>query len=89
MREEEADGFVAVFRYFERLDLNLVHVDKQAWLKHADGFFRICRLKGIYKTDFLQRFANLFVRVGLDSSRDAEHEQGFERASKRLLRERK
>jgi hypothetical protein len=87
MREEEADGFVAVFRYFDRLRLELVYVEKRAWLNDPDGYFRLCRLRGIYKTDFLQSFANLFVRVGLDSSRDSEHQQGFERAAKRLLRE--
>lgn len=89
MREEEADGFVAVFRYFDRLKLELVYVEKGGWLNDPDGYFRLCRLRGIYKTDFLQSFANLFVRVGLDSSRDSEHQQGFERVAKRLMRERK
>jgi len=86
MREDEADGFVAVFRYFDRLRADLVYLEKKAWLSKPDGYFRLCRLRGIYKTDFLQSFANLFVRVGLDSSRDSEHQQGFERAAKRMLR---
>lgn len=86
MREDERDGFVAVLRRFTQIPLDNVFVDKSEWLTKPSGYFRICRLRGAYKTDFLHRFATMFTRVGLDAGRDDEHLRMFELAAARLLK---
>lgn len=86
MRSEEKGGFVAVMRRFTVIPIESSRVDKQSWLSNPDLYLRVCRLRGIYKSDFLNKFANMFTRVGLDAGRDAEHERNCEQAVERLMR---
>lgn len=86
MREEELGGFVAALRRFTKIQPSLATVDRSEWLNSQEAYLRICRLRGIYKTDFLQKFANLFIRVGLDAGRDNEHERMFETTAARLMK---
>jgi hypothetical protein len=87
MREDERDGFVAALRRFTQIPPEIALVDRVEWLRSPDCYFRICRLRGIYKSDFIYRFASLFTRVGLDAGRDDEHQRMFEIASARVLNE--
>jgi hypothetical protein len=86
MREDERDGFVAALRRFTQIPLENALIDKNVWLSSRDSYFRICRLRGIYKSDFLYRFASLFTRVGLDAGRDDEHQRMFDLATARALK---
>lgn len=86
MREDERDGFVAALRRFTQVPLESVFLNKAQWLGSPDSYLRICRLRGIYKTDFLHRFASLFTRVGLDAGRDDEHQRMFDVAAARALK---
>ena len=85
MREEENGGFVIDLRRFSALPLDLVLTDKREWLKRSETYLRICRLRGLYKADLMQKFANLLVRVGLDDTRPDEHRRIFELISRRLV----
>jgi hypothetical protein len=87
MREQEQFGFVVDLRRFSVLPVEKILIDKREWLRHRDSFVRICRLRGIYKADLVQKFANLFVRVGLEDRREEEHRHMFDRASKKLVPE--
>lgn len=87
MREDENDGFVAYLRRFCTLSPENTYTDKAQWLKDQDGYYRVCRLKGVYKSDLVQKFANLFSRVGLDDEREDEHKRIAERAATRFLKE--
>lgn len=87
MREDEKEGFVAALRRFTQIPLESVFLEKAEWLRAPDSYFRVCRLRGIYKSDFLHRFASLFTRVGLDAGRDGEHQRMFDAAAARVLRQ--
>lgn len=86
MREDERDGFVAALRRFTQIPPENALVNKSDWLSSPDSYLRICRLRGIYKSDFLYRFASLFTRVGLDAGRDEEHQRMFDLATARVLK---
>lgn len=86
MREDEHDGFVAVLRRFTQIALDDVLIDRTEWLNRADSYLRVSRLRGLYKTDFLSKFATLFTRVGLEDGRDEEHQRIFGLAATRILR---
>jgi len=85
MREDESNGFVACLRRFSSMPLDLTYVEKAAWLRDEDGYYRICRLRGIYKSDLVQKFANLFSRIGLEDEREAEHHRIYQQIAASLI----
>src|SRR5690606_37343718 len=50
MKEDEGLGFVACLRHFTTLQYDKAFINKDQWLKDEHGYYRICRLRGIYKT---------------------------------------
>lgn len=84
MKEDESLGFVACFRFFTTVQYEKVFVSKDDWLKDQFSYHRICRLRGAYKTDLVQKFAQMFSRVGLEDERDKEHQRIFAHAAKRI-----
>ncbi|MBB4598922.1 hypothetical protein [Xanthomonas arboricola] len=82
MREDEPFAFVAALRRFTTIPLSQIHLDRTGWLEDRAAYWRACRLRGIYKSDFLSKFASLFTRVGLDAGRDQEQKRVFEHASR-------
>jgi len=86
MREDERDGFVAVMRRFTQIPIEQALINRNDWLNSPNSFLRVCRLRGLYKTDFLHRFASLFTRVGLEAGRDEEHQRMFDLAAARTLK---
>lgn len=84
MREDEGLGFVACLRYFTTVDYEKAFINKDLWLKDRGGYFRICRLRGMYKTDLIQKFAQMFSRVGLENEREKEHQRVFVHAASRI-----
>lgn len=81
MKDDESNGFVACLRNFSSIEPERIFTSKHLWLSDKSGYLRICRLRGKYKSDILQKFANLFVRVGLEDERDSEHKIMFEQAA--------
>jgi hypothetical protein len=63
----------------------LIDIDRAQWYGKRDHYLRICRLRGLYKADLIQKFANLFVRVGLEDYRDDEHRRAFKRCAESLF----
>lgn len=86
MKEDERDGFVAMLRRFTQIPIDHVITNKAEWLRLPHAYLRVCRLRGIYKSDFLHRFANLFTRVGLDAGREDEHQIMFELAASKIFK---
>ncbi|WP_313179527.1 hypothetical protein [Stenotrophomonas sp.] len=81
MREDEPYAFVAALRRFKTIPLSSAILEQKKWLEDKSSYLRTCRLRGIYKSDFLSKFANLFTRVGLDSTRGEDQARAYERAS--------
>lgn len=78
-------GFVIPLRSFSVLPVGVVKTTYSEWLKDKSLYYRVCRLRGIYKADLVQKFANLFVRVGLEDHRDEEQRRMFQRCAKDLF----
>jgi hypothetical protein len=78
-------GFIVPLRSFSLIPISQIEVDKAKWFEAPDKYLRICRLRGIYKTDLLQQFANMFVRVGLEDRRDEHHRFLFQRCADSLF----
>lgn len=89
MRQEEQSGFIIDLRRFSVIPTSQVLVDRRAWMQNPDAYLRVCRLRGIYKSDLMQKFANLFVRIGLDDRRIDEHRHIFDLVAKKLVPENK
>lgn len=87
MRDDEPFGFVVALRQFSLMPVDKIRIKRGQWQNDPDSLLRICRLRGIYKTDLLQRFANLFVRVGMEDERLEIHRSMFERAASKLIME--
>lgn len=85
MRADEDFGFVVDLRRFAVLETAKIQTSRATWLGGPDYYLRICRLRGLYKSALMQKFANLFVRVGLDDSRKDLNLEMFSRLSKRLV----
>lgn len=85
MREDESLGFVAYLRRFRTIPYGRALISKGDWLGARDSYLRICRLRGIYKADLVQRFASLFSRVGLEDERDSEHARVFKHAAEKIV----
>ena len=85
MRDDEQSGFVIDLRRFTVIPVANVLTSRQAWLVDTNAYLRVCRLRGIYKTDLMQRFANLFLRVGLEDRREENHKHMFDRLAKKLV----
>jgi hypothetical protein len=78
-------GFVIPLRSFRLLPTARIETERAKWYQNADNHLRICRLRGIYKSDLVQQFANLFVRVGLEDYRNEEHRRLFKRCAEDLF----
>lgn len=85
MRADEDFGFVVDLRRFSVLEAAKIQTNRATWLSSRDYYLRICRLRGLYKSALLQKFANLFVRVGLDDNRKDLNLEMYDRLSKRLV----
>jgi hypothetical protein len=85
MKDDEPFGFVIVLRQFSILPVLDVRVKRSDWKDDPQSLLRICRLRGVYKTDLLQRFANLFVRVGVEDERLDMHKRMFQRVAAKLI----
>ncbi|MCR6629365.1 MAG: hypothetical protein NVV74_04535 [Magnetospirillum sp.] len=85
MRDDEKFGFVSDMRRFSVIPVDKVVTDRREWMKFEDSYFRVCRLAAPYKMDFLQKFALLFTRVGLDDRRVVEQKNLFDAVSVRLM----
>ncbi|WP_374382833.1 hypothetical protein [Dongia sp.] len=79
-------GLVVPLRMISALPAGAIVLDRAEWYSDPTKYLRICRLRGIYKTDLLQKFSNLFVRIGLDDHRDEEHQRVFKRLATFLTR---
>lgn len=62
---DENSGFVVDLRRFSVVETAKIQTNRAKWFGEEDHFLRICRLRGGTSL-LLQKFANLFVRVGLD-----------------------
>jgi hypothetical protein len=80
-------GFVVLLRAFSLLPVNRIETDRSKWYREQNKYLRICRLRGTYKADLVQKFANLFVRVGLEDHRNEEHRRLFKRCAQDLFPE--
>jgi hypothetical protein len=78
-------GFVVLLRSFSLLPVTLIETHREEWYRNKTKYLRICRLRGIYKADLVQRFANMFVRIGLEDYRDQEHKRLFIRCAESLF----
>jgi hypothetical protein len=78
-------GFVVPLRSFSLIPIERIEIDRAKWYEDRAKYLRICRLRGIYKSDLLQRFANMFVRVGLEDHRDDQHRRSFTRCAQSLF----
>ena len=78
-------GFIVPLRSFSLVPIARIEIDKGKWFQAPDKYLRICRLRGKYKTDLLQQFANMFVRVGLEDQRDDHHRLLFQRCADSLF----
>lgn len=78
-------GYVVSLRSFSLIPISSIEVDKVKWFSSPEKYLRICRLRGIYKTDLLQHFANMFTRVGLEDSRVDHHRMLFQRSANSLF----
>jgi hypothetical protein len=87
MREDEHTGFVIDLRRFGTVPASIIMPEKRSWLRDPNLYLRVCRLRGIYKSDLVQKFANLFVRVGLADARQDEQRHISDRLVKRLIPE--
>jgi len=85
MTESTNYGFVVPLRLFARLAINQIETYRAKWYRDKEKYLRICRLRGIYKTDLIQKFANLFVRGGLEDHRNEEHRRLFKRCAQNLF----
>jgi hypothetical protein len=85
MTEGTSYGFVVPLRAFASLAVNRIETDRAKWYGDREKYLRICRLRGIYKSDLIQKFANLFVRVGLEDHRIEEHRRLFKRCAQNLF----
>lgn len=85
MRTDEDFGFVVDLRRFSVLETAKIQTNRAKWFDEQDHYLRICRLRGVYKSALLQKFANLFVRVGLDDDRRDLNLDIFGRLSIRLV----
>jgi hypothetical protein len=87
MREHENCGFVIDLRRLSIIQFDNVYLQRSQWFKEPLGYLRICRLRGVYKSDLMYKFSNLFVRVGLEDSRRDVHNQIFSHVINRLVPE--
>lgn len=85
MREDEKFGFVIDMRRFSVMSINSIVLDRMEWVKEEGLYLRVCRLGPSYKMDFLQKFALLFTRIGLDDRRNVEQKSLFNAVSARLM----
>ena len=85
MNETAQFGYVLPLRSFARVNLDVIETDRAAWYSEREKYFRVCRLRGLYKTDLLQRFSYLFERVGLEDERKTEHLRLFERCAEAIF----
>jgi hypothetical protein len=85
MREDEHTGFVIDLRRFGTIPASKIAMEKRGWLGDQNLYLRVCRLRGIYKSDLVQKFANLFMRVGLEDARQDEQRHICDRLVKRLI----
>jgi hypothetical protein len=85
MMSDTQHGFVVPLRSISSMPVESVTLDRITWYKQRDHYLRVCRLRGIYKADLVQSFANLFMRVGLEDYRKKEHERLFKRYAERLF----
>jgi hypothetical protein len=87
MLDSPCFGYVVPLRSFSLLQVEKIDTDRNHWYGNRDHYLRICRLRGPYKFDLVQRFANLFVRVGLEDYRLVEHRRAFKRCAESLFPE--
>lgn len=84
MREDEKFGFVSDMRRFSVMPVDSIVIDRTQWMGNERLYLRVCRLGPSYKMDFMQKFALLFTRVGLDDRRAIEQNRLFNTVSARL-----
>jgi hypothetical protein len=60
MVQEGNFGFVVLLRSYSLLGMDRIETDRGQWYKSTEKYLRICRLRGLYKSDLVQQFANLF-----------------------------
>lgn len=87
MLEPPCFGYIVPLRSFSLLPVEKIDTDRNHWYGNRDHYLRICRLRGTYKFDPIQNFANLFVRVGLEDYRLVEHRRAFKRCAEGLFPE--
>jgi hypothetical protein len=88
MLELPCFGYIIPLRSFSLLPVEKIDTDRNHWYGNRDHYLRICRLREPYKFDLIQKFANLFVRVGLEDYRLVEHKRAFKRCAESLFPER-
>lgn len=81
MLEQHTYGYVVPMRLFSRVEAADILKDRIEWYENKDKYLRVCRLRGIYKSDLMQRFSNMFSRIGLEDQRDEEHRRLFSRSA--------
>ncbi|HZW12920.1 MAG TPA: hypothetical protein VFF81_06990 [Noviherbaspirillum sp.] len=85
MREDEKFGFVSDMRRFSVMPAENIVLNRISWVKDPNLYLRVCRLGPYYKMDFLQKFAALFTRIGLDDKRGEEQKALFGTVSAKLI----
>lgn len=85
MADATTFGFVVPLRAFNLMLATRIETDRSKWYGSTDSYLRICRLRGVYKADLVQKFANLFVRVGLEDYRTDEHRRLMKRCAENLF----
>ena len=85
MLEQHTYGYVVPMRLFSRVDTTEILKDKIEWYGDKDKYLRVCRLRCVYKSDLMQRFSNMFSRIGLEDQRDEEHRRLFSRSASAII----
>lgn len=85
MLEQHVYGYVVPMRLFSRVETTEILKDKIEWYGDKDKYLRVCRIRGIYKSDLMQRFSNMFSRIGLEDQRDEEHRRLFSRSASAII----
>jgi hypothetical protein len=85
MTQGAAVGYVVSLRLYSLLPMNIIELYRAKWYNTRNNYLLVCRLKRLYKSDLVQKFANLFVRVGVDDHRKDEHKRLFVHSSAALI----
>jgi hypothetical protein len=85
MTDPSAFGYIVPLRRFSLLGIDCIETGRAQWYGRDDKYLRICKLRPAYRFDLVQKFANLFMRVGLEDYRMDDHRRAFKRSSEALF----